>query len=254
MSILNITSLSREFGGIAAVNDLSFSVRRGNIHAVIGPNGAGKTTLFNLIAGVYQPSSGSIVFDGQRLSGISVDQRARLGMARTFQNLQICLNMTALENVMLGEHQHLESRFITSVLRLPGIVRRDRACREQAADLMRFVELSEFIDARADAMPYGALKRLEIARSLAARPKLLLLDEPAAGLNGAETAQIGKLIQRLSESGLTIVLVEHDMPLVMSISNHVTVLNYGEKIAEGTVSEIKKNPDVVAAYLGTAKT
>ncbi|MBA8853475.1 branched-chain amino acid transport system ATP-binding protein [Ochrobactrum intermedium] len=252
MNILQVDSLSRVFGGVSAVADLSFSISKGKVHAIIGPNGAGKTTLFNLITGVYQPSSGTINFAGQELAGKSVDQRARLGITRTFQNLQICMNMTALENVMLGEHQHLDSGFVSSLFRLPGLVSRDRACREDASELMRFVGLESYLDADANAMPYGALKRLEIARALAAKPGLLLLDEPAAGLNGSETAEIGNLINKLSDQGVSIVLVEHDMSLVMSVSKHIIALNYGRKIAEGTVDEIRRNPDVIAAYLGAS--
>jgi branched-chain amino acid transport system ATP-binding protein len=171
-------------------------------------------------------------------------------VSRTFQNLQICQNMSALENVMMGRHLHLDSRFLPAMLRLPGIVRGDRACRDKAAELMAFVGLESYLDADADSMPYGALKRLEIARALAAEPRLLLLDEPAAGLNPRETAQIDQLIQKVASTGMTIMLVEHDMKLVMGISDHILVLDYGKKLAEGTAEEIRNNPDVIAAYLG----
>lgn len=252
MSLLKIEALSKVFGGLRAIDDLSFSIRAGSVHSVIGPNGAGKTTLFNLITGVYQPSSGRVVLDGHDLAGKAVHERARLGMSRTFQNLQLCMNMTALENVMLGRHQHLDGRLLPSLLGLPRIARGDRACRERAAELMDFVGLGDYIHAETSAMPYGAMKRLEIARSLAAEPKLLLLDEPAAGLNGNETAGIEALIRKLSEAGITVVLVEHDMKLVMNISEHIVVLNYGKKLAEGTAQEVRRNPDVIAAYLGAA--
>jgi branched-chain amino acid transport system ATP-binding protein len=252
MSLLRIEGLSKVFGGIHAIKDLSFSIREGTIHSVIGPNGAGKTTLFNLITGVYTPTVGRILLEERDISGIAPFRLARLGVSRTFQNLQICQNMSALENVMMGRHLHLNSHFLPAMLRLPGIVRGDRACRGKAAELMAFVGLENYLDADADSMPYGALKRLEIARALAAEPRLLLLDEPAAGLNPRETAQIDRLIQKVASSGVTIMLVEHDMKLVMGISDHILVLDYGKKLAEGTAEEIRNNPDVIAAYLGGA--
>ncbi|MDD3449588.1 MAG: ABC transporter ATP-binding protein [Gammaproteobacteria bacterium] len=250
MSLLRIEGLSKVFGGIHAIKDLGFGIREGTIHSVIGPNGAGKTTLFNLITGVYTPTAGRILLEERDISGIAPFRLARLGVSRTFQNLQICQNMTALENVMMGRHLHLDSRFLPAMLRLPGIVRGDRACRAKAAELMAFVGLESYLDADADSMPYGALKRLEIARALAAEPRLLLLDEPAAGLNPRETAQIDRLIQKVASTGTTIMLVEHDMKLVMGISDHILVLDYGKKLAEGTAEEIRNNPDVIAAYLG----
>ncbi len=250
MSLLRIEGLSKVFGGIHAIKDLSFGIREGTIHSVIGPNGAGKTTLFNLITGVYTPTVGRILLEERDISAIAPFRLARLGVSRTFQNLQICQNMSALENVMMGRHLHLDCRFLPAMLRLPGIVRGDRACRDKAAELMAFVGLESYLDADADSMPYGALKRLEIARALAAEPRLLLLDEPAAGLNPRETAQIDQLIQKVASTGMTIMLVEHDMKLVMGISDHILVLDYGKKLAEGTAEEIRNNPDVIAAYLG----
>jgi branched-chain amino acid transport system ATP-binding protein len=173
-------------------------------------------------------------------------------MSRTFQNLQVCMNMSALENVMVGAHLRLDSGFLTAMLRLPALGRAERRCREEAAELMRFVGVGAYLKAHASQMPYGALKRLEIARALAARPKLLLLDEPAAGLNHTETAQIDSLIRKVADSGVTVVLVEHDMKLVMNLSDHILVLDYGRKLAEGTAAEVRANPDVIAAYLGAA--
>ncbi len=252
MSILRVESLTKVFGGLRAIDDLSFTIHPGAVHSVIGPNGAGKTTLFNLITGVYQPTSGRVLIDDSDVSGLATHQRAALGMSRTFQNLQICMNMTAIENVMLGRHLHLDGRFLPSLFRLPRIVRSDAEARERCAELMEYVGLGNYINGEASAMPYGALKRLEIARSLAAEPKLLLLDEPAAGLNTTETAELDEVIARLGDAGVTVVLVEHDMKLVMNISEHIVVLNYGKKLAEGTAEEIRRNPDVIAAYLGAA--
>ncbi|MCC5857089.1 MAG: ABC transporter ATP-binding protein [Ectothiorhodospiraceae bacterium] len=252
MSILRVESLTKVFGGLRAIDDLSFTIHPGAVHSVIGPNGAGKTTLFNLITGVYKPTSGRVLIEDRDVSGLATHQRAALGMSRTFQNLQICMNMTAIENVMLGRHLHLDGRFLPSLFRLPRIVRGDAEARERCAELMEYVGLGKYINAEASGMPYGALKRLEIARSLAAEPKLLLLDEPAAGLNTTETAELDGVIARLGDAGVTVVLVEHDMKLVMNISEHIVVLNYGKKLAEGTADEIRRNPDVIAAYLGAA--
>jgi branched-chain amino acid transport system ATP-binding protein len=250
--MLEVSNLSKAFGGVKAVQDVSFTIREGTIHSVIGPNGAGKTTLFNLITGIYTPSEGAIVLGGENVAGRSPDQLARRGMSRTFQNLQVCMNMSALENVMVGAHLRLDPGFFAGMLRLPALRRRDRDCRDEAAQLMNFVGVGRYVDAHASQMPYGALKRLEIARALAAKPKLLLLDEPAAGLNHTETAEIDALIQKVAESGVTVVLVEHDMKLVMNLSDHILVLDYGRKLAEGTAEEIRRNPDVIAAYLGAS--
>jgi branched-chain amino acid transport system ATP-binding protein len=218
---------------------------------VIGPNGAGKTTLFNLITGIYAPTSGEIRLDGEPIHGCAPDALARRGLARTFQNLQVCLNMSALENVMVGAHLRLDRNLIKAALRFPALVKRDRALREEAAELMRFVGLDAYVGARADAMPYGALKRLEIARALALKPRLLFLDEPAAGLNPKETQDVAALVRKVADSGITVVLVEHDMKMVMNLSDRILVLDYGKKLAEGTAAEVRRNPDVIAAYLGT---
>ncbi len=252
MSLLRVEDLNKSFGGVDAIADLSFEVKPNTIHSVIGPNGAGKTTLFNLITALYTPSSGKIFLDDREINGMAPHALARLGLSRTFQNLQICLNMTALENVMVGRHLHLNTSFLAAMLRLANIVRGDRECREKAAELMAFVGIGDYVRTDANSMPYGALKRLEIARALAAEPRILLLDEPAAGLNTKETAEIDELIQKIGETGVTIVLVEHDMKLVMNISHYLLVLNFGKKLAEGTPEEIRANPEVVAAYLGAA--
>jgi branched-chain amino acid transport system ATP-binding protein len=250
--MLEIRNLSKSFGGVHAVQDVSFAIKEGAIHSVIGPNGAGKTTLFNLITGVYTPTKGEIVLRGENVAGLTPDQLARRGMSRTFQNLQICLNMTAIDNVMVGAHLRLNQNLFASMLRLPSVRKADQVCRDEAAQLMDFVGVGQYVDADSSQMPYGALKRLEIARALAARPKVLLLDEPAAGLNHTETGEIEALIRKVAQSGVTVVLVEHDMKLVMNLSDHILVLDYGKKLAEGTAAEVRANPDVVAAYLGAA--
>ncbi len=250
MSVLTVENLSKGFGGVQAVAELSFSITEKRIHSIIGPNGAGKTTLFNLITGIYTPSSGRISLLGDDITGLPTAARAARGIQRTFQNLQIFFNMTALENVMVGRHLSLRPRLLPSLLRLPASARADRETEAQAADLMAYVGLGKWLDADADAMPYGALKRLEIARALAARPRLLLLDEPAAGLNAVETAEIDELIKRIAAGGTTVVLVEHDMKLVMGVSDHILVLDYGRKLADGTAAEVRANPDVIRAYLG----
>lgn len=250
MALLEIKDLCIHFGGVKAVQNVSFSIEAGIVYAVIGPNGAGKTTLFNLITGVYTPSSGTIVLDGEAIEGKAPNELARRGVARTFQNLQICMNMSALENVMLGAHLRLDRNPLKAALRWPSITRRDAELRAESADLMRFVGLEAYIEARADSMPYGALKRLEIARALALKPRILFLDEPAAGLNPKETIEVDALVRKVADSGVTVVLVEHDMKMVMNLSDRILVLDYGRKLAEGTGAEVRLNPDVIAAYLG----
>lgn len=250
MSMLRVENLTKSFGGVHAISDLSFTIKKGTIHAVIGPNGAGKTTLFNLITGVYTPTVGEIFLNDKKINNVAPEKLARLGMSRTFQNLQVCMNMTAVENVMIGRHLHLNDSFLAGMLRLPRVKAADEACREKAEELMEFVGVGDCIGAHADSMSYGKLKRMEIARALASEPDILLLDEPAAGLNPNETKEVDVLIQRIAESGVTVVLVEHDMKLVMNISDHLLVIDYGKKLAEGTAKEIRQNPDVIAAYLG----
>lgn len=249
-ALLEVSGLTKTFGGVHAVEGLSFSVEAGQIYSVIGPNGAGKTTLFNLITGVYTPTSGEVQLNGEMVVGLEPNQLAERGMCRTFQQMQICMNMTALENVMLGRHLQLKSSLLTTMLRLPSLLRDEEECRNRAIELMQFVGCGEYIETDASAMSYGALKRLEIARALASNPKIVLLDEPAAGLNGTETAALEELIKKIAAQGITVVLVEHDMKLVMGISDRLLVINYGRKLAEGTPEEIRNNPDVIAAYLG----
>ncbi|MBU3724313.1 MAG: ABC transporter ATP-binding protein [Burkholderiaceae bacterium] len=250
MALLDVSNLSIHFGGVKAVQNVTFSIDAGIVYSVIGPNGAGKTTLFNLITGVYTPTAGEIRLDSESIQGKSPNELAERGMARTFQNLQVCMNMTAIENVMVGAHLRLDRNMLKAALRLPSLRARDNELRQEAAELMRFVGLERFIDARADSMPYGALKRMEIARALAMKPRIIFLDEPAAGLNPKETIEVDQLVRKVADSGVTVVLVEHDMKMVMNLSDRILVLDYGKKLAEGTGEEIRRNPDVIAAYLG----
>ena len=250
MNSLEVKSLSKVFGGLHAVQDMSFNVLKGTVHSLIGPNGAGKTTLINLITGMYTPTSGQVSFESRNITGIAPQKLPALGMARTFQNLQVCMNMSAVENVMVGAHLRQNSGLMAGLLSLPRLRANDRACRAEALEAMAQVGVAAYADAQASQMSYGALKRLEIARALMTHPTMVLMDEPAAGLNPTETAEVGQLIRRLADKGLTIFLVEHDMPLVMGISNTITVLNYGKKLAEGTPTEMGSNPKVIAAYLG----
>ena len=250
MSMLTIQNLSKTFGGVKAVQGVDLEISKGAIHSVIGPNGAGKTTLLNLITGIYTPTTGEIQLNGERVNGLSPDKLAQRGMSRTFQNLQICMNMSAIENVMVGAHLRLNDSLLAGIFRLPALKKADMVCRDEARELMDFVGVGKYVDYAANQMPYGALKRLEIGRAMAARPSILLLDEPAAGLNHTETGEIETLIAKVAASGVTVVLVEHDMKLVMNLSTHITVLDYGKKLAEGTPSEVRANPDVIAAYLG----
>ena len=250
MSLLRVEGLTKQFGGIRAVDAVDFAVEAGSIQSIIGPNGAGKTTLLNLLTGIYQPSAGSIVLNGKPIHTLPAHALAGLGVARSFQNLQIFANMTALENVMVGRHRHLDRRLLPALLRLPSLVKAETAAAERCAELMAFVGCGAYREAEAAAMPYGALKRLEIARALASEPTLLLLDEPAAGLNASETAELDAVIRRIAGRGITVVLVEHDMKMVMGISDRVLVLDHGRKLAEGTPAEICAHEAVIAAYLG----
>jgi branched-chain amino acid transport system ATP-binding protein len=248
--MLRAESLAKRFGGVRAVEDLSFEVAPGSVHSIIGPNGAGKTTLLNLLSGIERPDHGRIFFAGRALEGLAPHRFAAAGIGRTFQNLQIFFNMSAAENVMAGGWLHQACGLAAAMLRPPGLARAERRAREEAQALLELVGLARWSDARSDAMPYGALKRLEIARALAARPRLVLLDEPAAGLNPTETREIDELIRRIAARGVTVVLVEHNMKLVMEVSQRVLVLHEGRKLAEGKPQHVSEDPAVVEAYLG----
>ncbi|MBI1943864.1 MAG: ABC transporter ATP-binding protein [Betaproteobacteria bacterium] len=249
--MLRAENLSRRFGGVAAVQEVCLELEAGAVHSIIGPNGAGKTTLLNMLSGIYRPDSGRIFLEETELSSLPSHEFAAAGIGRTFQNLQIFFNMSALENVMAGRWLHERCSLGAALLRLPGLARAERRCRDAAAALLESVGLGRWLDADSDAMPYGALKRLEIARALAAQPKLLLLDEPAAGLNATETGEIDALIRTLAARGITVVLVEHNMKLVMEVSQHVIVLDYGRKLAEGDPRAVSEDRRVIEAYLGT---
>jgi branched-chain amino acid transport system ATP-binding protein len=250
MAMLEVNGLLKSFGGVTAIADLDFVVPEGRVYSVIGPNGAGKTTLFNMLSGIYVPDEGEILFQGKSILKKQPFQIAQMGVSRTFQNLQIFFNMTALENVLVGCHLRTSSQMMDSLLRLPKIVKEEKQVRQWSEESLAFCHLDQYRDRQADALSYGVLKRLEIARALAVQPKMLLMDEPAAGLNDTETGEMLDLIRRISDSGVTVVLVEHNMNLVMNVSDRILVLDYGSRLAEGTTSEIQQNKKVIAAYLG----
>ncbi len=250
MSLLSTISLTRKFSGLIAVDRVDMKVEAGSIHAVIGPNGAGKTTLFNMISGLVVPTSGEIDFNGQDVSRLPVHARAGLGMARSFQNIRIFSAMTVLENVLTGLHPTIHSRLGAIVLRLPSFSRTEKIAVERARMALEFVGLGDRPEALAGALPYGDQRRLEVARAIAAQPRLLLLDEPAAGMNPAETSALAALVRRIRDTGTTVLLVEHDMGFVMDIADTITVLNFGRRIAQGAPAAIRRDARVIEAYLG----
>lgn len=250
--LLDLQGVTKRFGGLIAVNNVNLAVDKGTITSVIGPNGAGKTTIFNTITGIYKPDEGDVHFDGQTIAGKRPDQITALGMCRTFQNIRLFHNMTVLENVMVGGHTQSKSTVLGAVLRTRSFKNSEEETRQEASRLLRFVGLPAGLgDQIAKNLPYGQQRRIEIARALASKPKLILLDEPTAGMNPQETESAIRLFRKLRDDlGITVVLIEHDMKVVMGISEYISVIDYGQKIAEGTPDEVRKNQRVIEAYLG----
>jgi branched-chain amino acid transport system ATP-binding protein len=250
MALLEVNNISKRFGGLQAIKDVGFSVREGCIKAVIGPNGAGKTTLFNMVSGFLLPDSGSISFAGRPVHGRSPFEIAGLGMSRTFQHIRLFSHMTALENIMVGRHVRSRAGFVAGMLNLPWTWQEEREIRQKSLETMEFLGIAQFADVDATSLSYGQQRTVELARALTGEPAMLLLDEPAAGLNMRETADMAKLIARIRDRGVTVLIVEHDMQLVMNISDEVVVLSYGEKIADDVPRAVQGDPEVIRVYLG----
>jgi len=248
--MLKVKNLTKSFGGVKAVDNFSFNVKKGTIHAIIGPNGAGKTTLINMLTGVYSCDLGTIFLDGADITNISTNQLVYRGICRTFQNLEVCGNMSVLDNVLLGFDRYMNKALIPTLFRSSKLLKEEKRFRDRAMHLLSLIGIEQYANIEAKNLSYGILKKLEIIRALATSPELILLDEPVAGLNPKETAEVAELIKTVVADEVTVILVEHDMRMVMELSNQITVMNFGQKLAEGTPEQIRKNPDVIAAYLG----
>jgi len=249
--MLDVKNITKIFGGLTALDDVSFSIRKGEITGIIGPNGAGKTTLFNIITGIYTQSAGTIYFNNKNITGYPPEKLAGLGLVRTFQNIELFGQMSVQENVMVGLHTRSRSGIISCAFKLPGHVKEERDVRGKALHWLEFCGLSDFSGLEAANLPFGKGRMLEIARALALQPDIILMDEPAAGLNNRETNHLADIIRKIRDSGVTVVLVEHDMELIMDICDSIVVLDLGKKLAEGTPRQIQENPAVIAAYLGS---
>ncbi|HQN70032.1 MAG TPA: ABC transporter ATP-binding protein [Smithella sp.] len=248
--MLRLSNITQIFGGLNALEDVSFSVREGSITGIIGPNGAGKTTLFNIVTGLYTQTGGDVFLGGENISFLETEELAGRGLVRTFQNVELFRKMTVLENVMVGLHTKSSSGIFSCAFKLPRQVREEKAIREKSMVWLKYTGIAELAEMTAGNLPFGKGRLLEISRALAAEPKIILMDEPAAGLNSRETAELALLIRKIRQSGVTVVLVEHDMDLVMDVCDAIVVLNLGKKLAEGTPREIQENPAVISAYLG----